>query len=279
MSSCLYECRVLHHRFAPKVHRFVYRLFYFAFDLDELPALRRRLWLFSDRRPNVFRFRDGDFLPLSEPVHHPSAPAATAPPEALLKDRVLAFLRHYGVDPGSDAKITLVTLPRLFGYQFNPVSFYFCRSAAGRTVAAIVEVTNTFREAKPYLVLPDAHGRLHCRTPKNFYVSPFSPLDYEFDFTLATPGERLAVRIDDYAGSERMLHSTLGGRRVPLTDRTLAWFLLKYPFVTVKIMALIHWQALKLWLRRVPWFPKADRADRQRDLYRPHSSLTASPRP
>jgi DUF1365 family protein len=278
VSSCLYECRVLHHRFTPKVHRFVYRLFYFAIDLDELPALRRRLWFFSDRRPNVFRFRDRDFLPLGGPVHQPTGPTPALAPATPLKERVLAFLRHHGVDPGPEAKVLLITLPRLFGYQFNPISLYFCRDRTGRTVAAIVEVTNTFREAKPYLILPDARGRLHRRTPKHFYVSPFSPLDYDFDFTLSEPGRRLAVRIDDYAGSERVLHSTLGGQRTPLTNRALAWFLLKYPWVTVKIMALIHWQALRLWLRRVPWFAKAAGADRQRDVYRPHPSIASSPR-
>jgi DUF1365 family protein len=111
------------------------------------------------------------------------------------------------------------------------------------------------------------------RAPKHFYVSPFSAVDLAFDFHLRIPGERLAVQIDDYDGPHRTLTSTLTGPARPLTDATLAWFLLKYPFLTLRVIALIHWHALRLWMKRVPWFAKAARAGDQRDLHRPHRSL------
>jgi DUF1365 family protein len=186
---------VLHHRFAPRAHRFVYRIFYFALDLDELPALHRRLRLFSFNRANVFTFRDRDFLPSNEPIHRAtnrlppqSAPESSSP----LKTRVLAFFAAHGVTLDADARVQLVTLPRLCGHQFNPVSFYFCFDAGGAPRGAIAEVTNTFREVKAYFIpiarRTDKPAIFQLRVPKHFYVSPFSPVELEFDFTLRAPG-------------------------------------------------------------------------------------------
>src|SRR5881394_2161031 len=124
MNSNLYECRVMHARFAPRSHRFLYRIFLFAIDLDELEQLPRSLALFSVNRANVYRFDDRDYLPTHENLHNgaggpkPHAPPATNP----LKTRVLAFLAVRGLDLAG-GRVVLVTLPRVFGYGFNPVSF------------------------------------------------------------------------------------------------------------------------------------------------------------
>ena len=278
LRSALYECTVLHERFAPRRHAFSYRLFYLALDLDEIPALARQLKLLSFTRPNLFRFDERGYLPLAEPLHNasPAAPARAPAELATLKSRVRACCAAHGAEPGPGGRVLLITLPRVLGYQFNPVSFYFCTDAAGTPIGAIAEVTNTFHEVKPYFIPVAAAGRggvFRLRVPKHFYVSPFSGLDLEFDFTLHVPGERLAVRIDDHEAGRRVLHTTLSGRRAPLTDARLAWFLLKYPFVTLAVMARIHWHALRLWLKRVPWFAKAAGAADQRDLYRPHPSI------
>jgi len=273
MPSCLYECEVLHARFAPTPHRFVYRLFLFALDLDELEMLHPRLALFSVNRPNLYSFRERDFLPTGEPMHNGRAEPA-APPPLSLKQRVVAFVATRGVDL-TGGRVVLVTLPRIFGYLFNPVSFYFCYDRHGDCVAALSEVTNTFREMKPFFLGPATHtaGAFRLHTPKHFYVSPFSDVDVAFDFILRPPADRLAVQIDDYAAGQRTLTSLLTGPRRALTNGQLAWFTLKYPLLTLRIIALIHWHALRLWLKRVPWFPKAGRAAEQRDLYRPHASI------
>ena len=283
-ASSLYECTVLHERFAPKRHRFSYRLFYFALDLDELEMSSRRLALFSFNRANLFSFHENDFLPTGEPLHNPTgptgAPSSAANPSSL-KSRVRAFCSDHDADFGPGGRVLLITLPRVLGFQFNPVSFYFCFDSAGRPVGAIAEVTNTFREVKLYFVLPAEQRAgsavFRLRTPKHFYVSPFFGLDLAFDLTLRAPGEKLAVRIDDFAGDSRVLHATLTGQRTALTDARLAWFLLKYPLVTLKIVASIHWQAFRLWLKRVPYFPKTAGAAAQRDLYRPHPSIAGNP--
>ncbi|MCX6952334.1 MAG: DUF1365 domain-containing protein [Verrucomicrobia bacterium] len=293
MNSCLYECSVVHARFSPRAHRFVYRIFLFAIDLDELGALHRRIPLFSVARRNLYSFRESDYLPTGEPLHNaPNRPSNPRSTVESLKSRVLAHLASSS--PGLDltgARVVLVTLPRIFGYLFNPVSFYFCYDHTGTPIAALAEVTNTFKEMKPYVLGPETRigaplnsdlpfppsergaAVFHLRTPKHFYVSPFSDVDVAFDFTLRTPGEKLSVQIDDYVGSERTLTSTLAGPRRELTGSRLAWFSLKYPALTLRIIGLIHWHALLLWLKRVPWFAKSARPGDQRALYRPHPSI------
>lgn len=275
----------MHHRFAPKTHRFDYRIFMFAVDLDELENLHRKLSLFSFNRRNVYSFREKDFFPNAEPIHNTSdlTPAsAKVSPSSSLKARVLACLAQRGIDL-TGGRVMLVTLPRVFGYLFNPVSFYFCYDRENRPVASIAEVTNTFREMKPFVLGPEqrtenrSEATFSLRVPKYFYVSPFTDMDVSFDFSLRTPAEKLSVQIDDYEAGQRTLTSVLSGTRAPLTDARLAWFSLKYPLITLKIISLIHWHALKLYLKRLPWFAKSARPEAQRDLYRPHISIANPP--
>jgi hypothetical protein len=122
-------------------------------------------------------------------------------------------------------------------------------------------------------------GAFRLRVPKHFYVSPFSDVDVAFDFVLRPAGDRLAIQIDDYTDGVRSLTSTVTGSSRPLRDRTLAWFAIKYPLITLQVMALIHWHALRLYLKRVPWFRKAARPTDQRGLYRPHVPIRSPSSP
>ena len=309
MNSCFYECEMTHARFFPRRHRFAYRIFLFAIDLDELEALHNRVAIFSFNRWNVYSFRDRDYLPTHEAEYNssttpasgeysnlPHAAAHSAPASVRhLKQRVLDFLEQKNVSL-TDGRIVLVTLPRVFGILFNPVSFYYCYDRHGEVVATLAEVTNTFREMKLYFLGPESRQRESSRTQsetsaagaralptfftvfrrrvaKNFYVSPFSDVDVAFDFKLQVPAASLNVQIDDYAEGRRTFASTLIGRRRELTSRRLAWFTIKYPLITLRILTGIHWHALQLWIKRVPWFPKAARASEQREVYRAHVSL------
>ena len=176
----------MHARFAPRRHRFAYRAFYLAVDLDELPALRDRFRLLSVNRPNLFSFNDRDFLPVAEPVHDRRSERAFAvAPDAPLRERVEAVLASHGLS-ARGGRVELVAMPRMLGYLFNPVSFFFCYDRDGAPVATIVEVTNTFREIKVYVLGPTtlSGGAFRLRVPKHFYVSPFSDVDVSFDFRL-----------------------------------------------------------------------------------------------
>jgi hypothetical protein len=262
MNSCLYECDVMHHRLAPKEHHFHYRIFMFALDLDEIDEIARHIPLFSRNRWNLYAFRDRDHLTL------PGGERATT------RENIVEFLAGHGIQFPASGRITLVTLPRVLGYIFNPVSFYFCHDAAAAPLCAVVEVGNTFGEMKPYLLREPAGERFfHLTTPKHFYVSPFSPLDLAFDFKLRVPGEQLDIHIDDRDGDRPVLLSALTGLRAPLTTARLLWFTVKYPLVTLKVIFLIHWHALLLWARRLPWYRKTARCELQRDVMRPHASL------
>jgi DUF1365 family protein len=261
--SCLYECSVMHHRLAPREHQFRYRIFMFALDLDEIDAIAARIFGFARNRRALYEFRDRDHLTLPEMGQ-----------DGPVRAHVTAWIAKQGIQLPPDARITLITLPRVCGYIFNPVSFYFCADAAGRPLCAVVQVGNTFGEMKPYLLRePSGENSFRLITPKHFYVSPFSALDLSFDFKLKVPGDALEIHIDDRDGDRRVLLSALTGRRVPLTTAKLMWFTLKYPFITLKVIALIHWHAFRLWLRRLPWHRKAANPSLQRDVFRPHQSL------
>lgn len=271
MNSHLLECDLLHHRFSPRVHRFANRVFFLAVDLDELEPLARRLRLFSRHRPNLYALRDADYLPSADHLDRPGSTGSSRPS---LRDRAHAFARKHGVTIDPQVRVMLVTIPRIAGYHFNPVSFYFLFRGA-EPLCAIAEVTNTFREVKPYFLAPDTirpNGSFRLRIPKHFYVSPFTDSGGEFDFTLRLRDGRLAVRIDEYEGGQRVLHSVLTGRPRPFTDRMLAWFAVKYPLLSLQVMARIHTQALRLYWKRIPWYRKSDQSDLQRGFHPPRSA-------
>jgi DUF1365 family protein len=267
LRSALYECAVMHHRLSPLEHRFTHHIFMLALDLDELDEVARRVRGFSHNRRHAYEFRDRDHLTF------PGLASDT------LKDHLLAWIAGQGHSlPAAPTavRVTLVTLPRVFGYVFNPVSFYFVHEAStGRALCAVAEVRNTFGEMKPYLLPePQPDESFQLLTPKYFYVSPFSSLDLKFHFKLRPPNDGLEMHVDEYDGEVPVLLSALTGRRRPLTTASLWGATLKCPLVTMKVIFLIHWQALRLWLKRVPWHPKADDPDLQRDVLHPHVSLS-----
>jgi DUF1365 family protein len=195
---------------------------------------------------------------------------------------VSAFLRERGIDIGAAGRIRLLTLPRILGYIFNPLSIYFCSDDQDAPLCAIAEVGNTFRESKLFLLPSQAaqpqseRSRYRLRVPKHYYVSPFSSLDICFDFDFRLPGQSLQVHIEDWDADGKLLDSHLRGARVPLSDYQLLRFALKFPALTLKVITLIHWHALWLAARRVRWHRKADRPDLQREVLNPSSSLAAS---
>ena len=261
LKSALYECEVVHERLLPRRNGFRYPIFFMDLWLDELPRLDRELRLFSVDRFNAYTFRDDDHLDLG------------AGHLRLNLEKWLAEKHHVAL--AADSRIRLITLPRTLGYIFNPVCFYFIYDAAGKAIHAICEVTNTFHEMKPYfLATPVRDGFFELTVPKHFYVSPFSTLDTAFHFKLEAPGDDIRIHIDDLDAGKVALVSWIHGKRHPLTDARLAWYFLRFPALTLQVIAKIHWQAFRLWTRQFSFHRKGAAPELQRDLYRPHHSIT-----
>jgi len=258
--NSLYECAVSHCRLKPKRHAFIYQVFMFSVDIDDLPNLAHRIFGFSHNRFNWFSIDDEDHINLLQ--------------GGGIRGNLVHWLASEGFDCPTDARIQMVTFPRVLGYGFNPVSFYYLSSKAGEPLAAVAEVVNTFREMKLYWIESlGVDGRWHRRVPKNFYVSPFSDPAMEFDFRLGNTGETWEINIDTVAEGEKILLSSIRGERRDLTSARLVGYLFKYPLLSLKIIVLIHWHALQLWLRRVPFVRKSERREAQLDVMRPHSTL------
>jgi len=260
LNSSLYRCLVMHNRLQPKPHRFNYNVFMFYIDLDEIDTLHKKLFLLSHNKFNFFNFKDSEHLQL--PANNPDHTKG-------IKQHIIDYLQQNGFSYNG-GRIMLLTNLSVLGYNFNPVSFYFVYNSMNEIDCCIAEVSNTFREMKPYFLgkqlLQD--GKFHLNTTKYFYVSPFIDHDTNFDFNIAIPGEKLNIRIDDYKNGNRFFISTLTGEKKALTNKNLLLYSLRFPFITIRIMALIHWHALLLWLKKIPYHTKTANPQLQKDVYR-----------
>src|SRR5579871_41257 len=233
MRSAVYTGTLVHTRRAPTRNVFRYPLSMWLFDLDELVELEDRLRLFSANRANVVSLRDRDHFDRAAPI----------------KDAVLDLVGDPTVE-----RVLMLTQPRVLGYVFNPVSFYWCYRGDGSLACVVSELNNTFGERLPEVL---RGPELDYEHRKRLHVSPFFGLDHSYEYAFSQPGDevwaRIHVRDDDGA---RPLTAVLHGRRRELTDRSLAALLLRYPLQPLQVTALIHFEALRLWLKRVPFHHK-----------------------
>jgi hypothetical protein len=232
----------------------------FYLDLDEIPVLAEKFRFMGHNRFNLFNFKDSEHLEL--PRENPEKGKST-------KEHLLRYLAENGL-PEKPAKIMLLTNLNTLGYNFNPVSFFFCFNAQNQPLCAVAEVSNTFREMKPYLIPADKPdtNHFHLNTTKYFYVSPFFEHDAQFDFNLDVPGDKLNIRINNLKDGKKIFISTLTGKKEPLSDGNLLRYFFSFPLITIRIITLIHWNAMKLWIKKVPYRKKDERPDLQQGVFK-----------
>ena len=245
LQSGIYEGKVRHRRFSPVLNSFQYRLFMMYLDLEELPTLFKDHWLWSSDGVNFAYFRRRDHL------GDPHLPL----------DRAVRDLVETRLGSRPEGPVRLLTHLRYFGICFNPVSFYFCYDRDGQSVETIVaEVHNTpWLEEHCYVFGEDQNehpmrGWKRYQFPKAFHVSPFMEMEIWYDWRFREPGESLSVHIINMAHGRKRFDATLSLTRREITGSSLAHVLLAYPFMTMKVIGMIYWQALRLWTKGATFY-------------------------
>jgi DUF1365 family protein len=252
MKSCIYKGELYHHRCLPRENRFTYAVFFMFLDLDELEHVFENYWLWSVGRANVANFKRADYLGPTE-----------TPLDEAVRNRVEQELGERPVGP-----IRLLTHLRYFGHCFNPVSFYYCYDDTDTRVEYIVaEITNTpWRERHAYVLSAkqsmEKGVRKHFSFSKNFHVSPFMDMDFRYDWRFEDPGESLRIHMVNLKKDVKFFEAMLTMQRQEISSTALAWVLIRFPAMTIKVLAMIYWQAFRLWLKKTPYYehPKKRKA-------------------
>ena len=245
MNSLIYQGEVSHARLTPVRHQFRYPVYFFAFDLDELPELSRRLPLFGYNRIRPLAIHDRDYL---------------QPDARTLRQKLIQLLSEQGI--GEElGRVVLVTAARYFNYVFNPISFFYCYAPDGHLACVLAQVNNTFGEMHLYLLRGDAAGKaggqIHFTQAKEFHVSPFFPREGSYRFQLSEPQVQLDNRIHYQLADQLVFTARLQGRARPLTNRILLHTIIRQPLTAALTMPRILWQAARLyWQRRLPVYTK-----------------------
>jgi DUF1365 family protein len=233
MTASLYAGRIAHIRHTPFRHRFDYRMYMLAVDLDEIDDVAQHSKLFSHNRRGLISLHDKDH------GFRDGRPLRAYVESALAAQGLAQFA----------SRIIFVTMPRFLGYAFNPISFYFCQNEAGTLGAVLHQVKNTFGDQIGYLMPVRGDGPIRQTAPKRMHVSPFFDMQGGYRFALTPPREKLTVSIQYGAAGQPRMTATMILRQRPFTDASVLRLLAEMPLAPMKVMTAIHWQALKLFLR------------------------------
>ena len=230
MNSCIYNGIVTHKRFKPVKHFLKYKTFSFFIDLDEIEKLDKNNIIFSFNRFNIFSFYNRD---------HGNRDGKS------LKNWVMDNLIKFKISENIN-KIQLLCYPRIFGYVFNPLSIFYCYQDEKLKVI-FYEVKNTFNEQHTYIFKVNDSNIVTQKCKKKFYVSPFMNMDTYYSFRLLNPDQKLSVSIEQTDKKDTLLTAVQTGERKDFNFKQLVVNFFKYPFMTIKIISAIHFEALLLW--------------------------------
>ena len=240
-NSAIYNGSVIHKRFKPKVHFFKYKVFSLLIDISEINSLVKNLKIFSYNKFNIISFYDVD--------HGPRDGTS-------LKNWVIKSLIENQINT-EEIKIKLLCYPRIFGYVFNPLSVFFIYNKKSELISILYEVKNTFGEQHTYIFKINENDNLIKNTcKKKFHVSPFIEMNCKYFFKILKPDKKISLIIDQYDDEGKLLYASQDGNRIDLNNKNLISSYLRHPLMTFKIIAAIHFEAFKLWIKGIKFVKK-----------------------
>ena len=239
-NSKIYTGKVIHKRFKPKEHYFKYNVFSLLIDLNELEEINKYIKFFSYNKFNIISFYDKD-----DGDRDGSS----------IKLWVKKNLRNIGIMT-EDISIKLLCYPRIFGYVFNPLSTYFIYNKHSELISIFYEVKNTFGEQHTYIFKAQDEKTVQNKCKKKFYVSPFIEMDCEYHFKTLNPREQLSVVINQNDKDGKLLFASQDGISKDFNNKNLIFSYLTHPLMTFKIIGAIHYEAFKLWAKRIKLIAK-----------------------
>ena len=239
-NSKIYTGKVIHKRFKPKEHYFKYNVFSLLIDLNELEEINKYIKFFSYNKFNIISFYDKD---------HGDRDGSS------IKLWVKKNLRNIGIIK-EDIRIKLLCYPRIFGYVFNPLSTYFIYNKHSELISIFYEVKNTFGEQHTYIFKAHDEKTVQNKCKKKFYVSPFIEMDCEYHFKTLNPREQLSVVINQNDKDGKLLFASQDGISKDFNNKNLILSYLTHPLMTFKIIGAIHYEAFKLWAKRIKLIAK-----------------------
>ena len=239
-NSIIYDGKVIHRRFKPKEHYFKYKVFSLLIDIDELEIIQKKIKIFSYNKFNIISFFDIDH-----------GPRDGTP----IKDWVIDNLKKIGIN-NEKIQIKLFCYPRIFGYVFNPLSIFFIYDQNSKLISILYEVKNTFGEQHTYVFKTNDDKIITNNCTKKFHVSPFINMECQYYFRVLKNSEKISIIIDQKDEHGKLLYASQDGIKIDLNNKNLILSYLRHPLMTFKIIAAIHFEAFKLWIKGIKFVKK-----------------------